>query len=115
MIRTKTCFEVTCDRACDRDWEEGTPHFDTQNEAVAHARRAGFVIVGAIALCQACAADADCRATGHQWEDWQEAMMQGVPYRRRWCVHCGAAGFDRPIAELSVLLQAARVVDGEPS
>lgn len=117
MIQVKVCYELVCDRDCNgRGWDDSTPHFDTRDEAVAYARSAGFVVVGDRALCQSCAADADCEATGHQWDEWDEwddKTLYGVAYRHRWCAHCGAGGYDPPAAELGVLLDAARIVNGD--
>lgn len=114
MIRTKACYEITCDRDCDdKGWDDGTPHFESEAEAIGEARRAGFVIVAGRVLCASCARTADCEATGHQWGVWNDRESQGVRYRHRWCDHCSASDYDRPMAELSVLLEAARVVNGE--
>lgn len=117
MIAVKTCYEITCDRDCDgRGWDEddgGTPHFDTEAEAIEYARSCGFVIVGGSVLCQSCARVADCERTGHQWGEWRPRDPYGVPCKRRECEHCGHGEYDQPFEELSVLVQAARIVNGD--
>ncbi len=112
MIRSTVCYEVTCDRGCDgRGWDEGTPHFDTEAEAVDHARSCGFVIVGDTVLCLSCAQKADCERTGHQMPDrWFDGHIPSVPYRYRYCEHCDHCEYDPPWHQILVQVRVAEIV-----
>ena len=115
VIRTTTCYTLTCDRGCEYGgWgDDGPFHFDTEAAAVDYAKKCGFVIVGDLMLCEDCAAKADCAATGHQWGNWWEPrQMEGVTYRTRYCEHCDASDHDPPWRELVTLVDAARIVNG---
>ncbi|MET8278211.1 hypothetical protein [Micromonospora sp. NPDC005174] len=104
----KTCFEIVCDGGCNDAWEDGTPHFDTQDEAVEYARGDGWLITDQRALCRTCAEKATCETTGHQWDDWHDASRDGIRARRRSCDHCGDSDYDPPFDELYPLFQALR-------
>lgn len=114
MIRSMTCYEVTCDRDCDgRGWDDGVPHFDTRDEAIDYARRAGFLIAGATVLCADCARDADCEVTGHQMPDeWFDGHIHGVPHRYRYCEHCNHCEYDLPFRQILVQIRAAETFAG---
>jgi hypothetical protein len=49
--------------------------------------------------------------TTHTWSEWLSGELAGVPYRHRWCDRCGDMQYDQTIAELTVLLDAAQVVN----
>jgi hypothetical protein len=112
VINKVACWEVTCDTpGCD-PWDDGTPHFPTEQEAIDYAIANGFV-VGSRVLCEDCACDADCEATGHRWGGWSDITAYGVPYRRRYCEHCQKTETDQPIGEIAALVDAARIVNGD--
>jgi hypothetical protein len=108
VIKAVSCVFLTCDGAEDCDpWEDGVPHFPSVEQAVAHARSCGWVIVGDKAICRDHAAQADCWATGHRYREWGDREMYGVSYRTRWCEHCNDTEYDPPFHELSLLAHAA--------
>jgi hypothetical protein len=107
-FRPKTCVEIICDGGCDNPWEDGIPHFDSEAEAIGWAKACKWMVTGVKALCPACAEKADCKQTGHQWDEWRGAEMHGIRYERRWCEHCGRTDYDPPFAELHPRLQALR-------
>lgn len=111
MIRSCTCVVITCD-GCDDPWEDGTPHFDSEAEAVEYVRGIGWLVTDATHLCEGCAAKADCAATGHQWGDWWDPARTaaGQPYRRRYCEHCNKSDYDPPWEHLMAVHEAAEVV-----
>lgn len=114
MIQVSACFHLTCDGSEDCDpWEDGTPHFPSVEEALAHARSYGWVIVGDKAMCRDHAAKADCAATGHQYNEWSAREMYGVAHRTRCCEHCNTTEYDPPFHELSLLVHAAREMGGD--
>lgn len=108
-FRQKTCFEIVCDvTPCD-SWDDGmTPHFDTKDQAAEYARAADWMVTDDKTLCHRHATEADCAATGHQWDDWRETELHGVRFRKRWCEHCGDTDFNPPFKELSPKLAAVR-------
>lgn len=107
-----TCVSLTCDTCGEHVGDEGITHFDSRDEATAYATRddgygtSRWVISGETAKCPECARAADCAATAHQWGDWRDRSrtVAGVPYRSRWCDHCGASDHDPPYDAL-VLFQ----------
>ncbi|MER7331806.1 MULTISPECIES: hypothetical protein [unclassified Micromonospora] len=107
-FETKTCVVITCDGGCGGPWEDGIPHFDSEDQAVAYARSQEWVVTGTRALCPRCAHEADCKQTGHQWSDWRDEELHGVPFQRRWCDHCGDADYNPPYKVLRLKFQALR-------
>ena len=60
------------------------------------------------AICSSCARKADCAATGHQWDVWRDGGdVAGVPYRTRWCDHCGDTEYDPPFGALVLFRRLA--------
>jgi hypothetical protein len=111
VITRHTCYSVTCSTpGCD-PWDDGTPHFPTPAQAIEHARSAGWTIVGTTARCESCSRQADCERTGHRWGSWDDRVSEGVPYRWRWCDHCGHGEPDQPLDDLAAQLAAARIVN----
>lgn len=106
------CVSIGCDD-CEDPWEGhdgGTPHFDTEAEAVAFAGRLGWVIVGGSTRCDRCAAKADCAATGHQYGEWRfgHVAPDVLPHRTRWCEHCNDTEYDPPFGELLLFKRAEK-------
>lgn len=106
------CVLLGCDD-CEDPWEEdiGTPHFETEAKAIDFALRNDWVIVGESMRCGRCATKADCAMTGHQYDEWMSKAAP-VPYRSRWCEHCNTTDYDPPFEQLSLLMHAARELEG---
>ena len=110
-FQAHTCVVIACD-GCDDPWEEGTPHFDDEAEAVEYVRGTGWIVTGTRALCGECAAKETCARVGHKWGGWHDNERQGVRWRTRYCEHCSGSDHDPPWDELMVLSRAAEVVNG---
>jgi hypothetical protein len=119
MIRQHTCWSLVCDR-CGEGWDDddGTPHFDTADEAVACATVGEYALFrrrGDRILCIGCNNTAECEETGHQYGEWRDCnpggQYAGVTYRARYCDRCGWQDSDPPFAELSDLVHAAVTIN----
>jgi hypothetical protein len=113
--RSMTCFTLTCDGREDCDpWEEGPYHFDTAEAAIEYARSEEWLIIGDRAICPDCSDRADCAATGHQYGAWRanEWPEFAITFRSRFCEHCPRIDYDPPFRELSLLIHAARQLEG---
>ena len=108
-----TCSTIHCDGDCDgQGWDdEGPLHFDSADAAASYVCELGWTITAGRALCPECLRAADCAATGHQLSAWEDGELDGVPYRRRWCEHCGEPDHDPPMPALGVLLDLARLIN----
>lgn len=111
-FETQACVVITCDGGCDDPWEEGTPHFDNEADAIEYVRGIGWIVAGTRALCDQCAAKETCARIGHRWGDWRDNEREGVRWRYRYCDHCSGSDHDPPWDELMVLSRAAEVVNG---
>lgn len=109
-IQEHSCFSALCDE-CGDGWDEGPWHFDSREELLKSLAGYGWVAADRI-LCQGCAREADCEATGHRWEDWEDRQMEGVPYRSRCCEHCTGTETDPPFEHLSDMVHVARTING---
>ena len=109
-FKVKTCYEIVCDGGCDGAWDDydGIPHFDSEAEAVEHAKACDWLVAGDRMLCRRCGEKATCAATGHQWDEWCDAGQHGIQARRRLCDHCGTQEWDPPFDELYPKFQALR-------
>ncbi len=111
----QTCVTIKCDGNCQHEgWSEDGPyHFDSREDAERYLReRCRWLIVGDRALCENCAARAECEATSHQYDDdWSPREIKGVRWRQRDCQRCDEVDYDPPYEQLKVLSDAARVID----
>ena len=107
-FKTTQCFVIVCDGGCLDPWEEGTPHFDTEAEAIEYVKEIGWLVTDQRALCGQCSATTTCRVTGHQWDDWCDDERAGIRFRRRYCDRCSADEYDPPFEELYPRFQALR-------
>jgi hypothetical protein len=115
-FETQSCVVISCDGGCDDPWEEGTPHFADEAEAVEYVRSCGWIVTGPRALCADCAAKETCARVGHRWGDWHDPIeREGVRWRTRYCEHCSGSDHDPPWDELMVLSRAAEVINGAAS
>lgn len=110
-----TCVSVTCD-GCEEPLghDDGITHFGSRDEAIAYATNSiwgddcRWVFTSDRAICSSCARKADCAATGHQWDVWRDGGdVAGVPYRTRWCDHCGDTEYDPPFGALVLFRRLA--------
>jgi hypothetical protein len=106
-----SCHTAVCDQ-CDDGWEEGPWHFDSRDALLKEILDYGWLVTEEKILCQQCAKEADCAATGHQWDEWEDREMERVPYKSRWCEHCGHTETDPPFRQLSDLTHIARTING---
>ncbi len=104
--RQVSCWVLVCDR-CHDGWldDAGLPHFDSKDDAVEHARAAGWVVSANRMLCPQCAFCDVCSIGGHHWSRWTPAgpfpsachgTWQG---RVRHCTACHAAEWDPPVRD----------------
>jgi hypothetical protein len=101
-----TCVVLICDGPAECDpWDDGTPHFDDEAEAVEYAEHQGWTFPPGRALCGACTRDEECASSGHVWDDWQPKEQYGVTYRSRWCERCSDTDYDPPFAQLAERLR----------
>lgn len=102
MISQTTCFVIGCDE-CGMDMydasEWGTPHYDSEAEALAQIKPCsegddGDALIlhrqGDRVLCTKCAHEADCARDGHQWGDWYPPSNGR---EMRICDHCDEGEF----------------------
>lgn len=109
-VRQVQCFIPECD-TCDEPWDghDYIPHCETAEKAIAYARSHGWLIVGTSMRCRECAAEADCTATGHQFDEWEDVEIPDVlPHRMRRCDHCGEIEHDPPFGQLMLFRNAER-------
>ncbi|MEU7802735.1 hypothetical protein AB0B10_26085 [Micromonospora arborensis] len=104
------CIVVQCSGGCcDPFGPGGPPHFETVDEAIAVLRDEAWVFVGKLAWCPSCAAKADCGVTGHQWDEWADDAVEGLPCKQRTCGHCAEQEYEPPLRELQVLIQMREI------
>lgn len=109
-IQEHSCVTALCDD-CGDGWDEGPWHFDSRKELLKALASYDWV-VGDRILCRSCSDKADCAATGHQWDEWEDREMEGVPYRSRWCEHCCHTETDPPFQQLGNTVHVARTING---
>lgn len=109
-FQPKTCVEIICDGGCEWSggWEDGTPHFDSEVQAMEYVRNCGWLVTTERALCARCAVRALCEATGHEWDDWYDASQHGIQIRQRMCDRCSTLDWDPPFKELYPKFQTLR-------
>ncbi|MFY1689067.1 hypothetical protein [Plantactinospora sp. WMMB782] len=109
MILHRVCVELTCDTGCEEPWgDEGTPHFTSEQEAIAYATAEGWTFTDGTARCSDCTDRHACLTRGHQWQPWETGRIENITHRRRWCGRCPDTEYNPPLAELRVLIAAAR-------
>ena len=92
-IRHVPCITILCDDCGDDCWEEGTPHWDSFDEArrwiAQHAD--GWVFSDTEQVCEHCATERLCKASGHAWGEWtphySDAMLSIRFCERPSCCH----------------------------
>lgn len=104
-MRQVRCWTLVCD-VCADGWtsDAGQPHFETRQEAKAHAVAGGWVVTPTRALCRECTESEVCAMAGHRWGRWTAAgpfpsrgggAWQG---RVRHCTLCSVADWDPPVS-----------------
>jgi hypothetical protein len=99
------CCTLTCDNCAD-GWTDaaGHPHFDSREDAKAHALAAGWVVTAIRALCPECIETEMCAMAGHRWGRWTAldarlTLSGGTGSRRvRYCTLCSHGDWDPPVA-----------------
>jgi len=90
MIRRHVCFTAECSTPGCEPFDEYTPHFDTEEEAVEKLTREwGWRFRGKTGLCASHAAVRECERTGHEWSSGYTDPSTGV--REEYCGRCNAA------------------------
>ena len=118
-VRHEACVIVECDTPkCDSGYDEGTPHFDSEEQAFKHLLGddgwGWSRLPDGRLLCASCSQRAECEATGHKWSEWRPRMRwdadgrrsvpePGSPTEWRSCNHCGGA-FEERITGTDVVL-----------
>ncbi len=114
-VSPKSCFEVVCDRLetdvrCEGGWDEGAPHFETQESAVSYASEYGFLIRDDLVLCPPCKANRECELTTHRWDDWYDAEHLGIRFQRRFCDRCGASDYSPEYDQVVAIVLAEDIL-----
>lgn len=97
------CWTLTCD-VCADGWtsDAGQPHFDSRDDARAHALGVGWIVTALRALCSECQEVQVCALAGHRWGRWAAAgpfpSRGGGTWsgRVRYCGVCTVAEWDPP-------------------
>ena len=112
--RQVRCWTLACD-VCADGWtsDAGQPHFDTRDDAEAHAVEAGWVVTKLRAVCPECQEVEVCALAGHRWGRW--VVAGPFPSRGggtwsgqvRYCGACAVAEWDPPTRRRPALGEAS--------
>jgi hypothetical protein len=71
MIHQHTCYSAECDTPGCEPWEDGTPHFDTAEKALAEVvSDYEWTLTDGVLRCPDCTNTYRCEQEGHQWRHW---------------------------------------------
>jgi hypothetical protein len=72
-IRRHTCYSAECATPGCKPWDDGTPHWPTEAQALADATDPdgyGWTLIDGVLRCRDCTATHQCEQSGHQWSHW---------------------------------------------
>lgn len=87
MIQNRTCIEITCDDCEDDCWEDGTPHFESLEQARKYVNDE-WLLTEDEQVCSRCVAARACAAEGHVWGEWKQWPKDTLEVVR-FCDRCG--------------------------
>jgi hypothetical protein len=93
------CITVTCDDCGDDCWEDGTPHFESLDQAHKYVGE-DWLFTDTEQACGPCRVRRVCVAEGHVWGEWQQSKRDHLTTFRL-CDRCTAFDYTVTAGEAS--------------